>query len=150
MIGSIFRLNNINRNDDQIWIIKMTLCNDDEHDLKQVLMYMKQQINSEQTNLRTFAKLLWEMGKFDLAEKYFNRLLQELSLNDTLHISLYEDLGKLASQRGDYDMSMKWRQKLLTFKEENPSASNVSVNKTNNSIILSLKKSLKIQEGETG
>ncbi|CAF4287003.1 unnamed protein product, partial [Adineta steineri] len=26
MIGSIFRLNNINRNDDQIWIIKMTLC----------------------------------------------------------------------------------------------------------------------------
>ncbi|CAF4138303.1 unnamed protein product, partial [Adineta steineri] len=105
MIGSIFRLNNINRDDkDQIWIIKMTLCNDNQHDLKQVLMYMKQQIESEETNLRTLGKLLWEMGKLDLAEKYLNRLLQELPPNDLLHISLYEDLGKLASQRGDYDM----------------------------------------------
>ncbi|CAF1338406.1 unnamed protein product [Adineta steineri] len=134
MIGSIFRLDNIYRKDDQLWIIKMTLCNDDEHDLKQALMYMKQQINNEETDLQTLGKLLWEMGKIDLTEKYFNRLLQELSLNDPLHISLYEDLGKLASQRGDYHMSMKWRQKLLTFKEENPSASNVSVNKINNSI----------------
>ncbi|CAF1418416.1 unnamed protein product [Adineta steineri] len=134
MIGSIFRLNNISRNDDQIWIIKMTLCNDDEHDLKQVLMYMKQQIENEETNLRTLGNVLWEMGKFDLAEKYLIRSLKELASNDPLHISLYEDLGKLASQRGDYDMSMKWRQKLLAFKKENPLATNVSVNKTNNSI----------------
>ncbi|CAF1031891.1 unnamed protein product [Adineta steineri] len=134
MIGSIFRLNNIKRNGDQIWIIKMTLCNDNEHDLKQVLMYMKQQIENEEINLRTLGNVLWEMGKFDLAEKYFIRLLKQLPSDDPLHISLYEDLGKLASQRGAYDMSMKWRQKLLTFKEENLLATNASVNKTNNSI----------------
>ncbi|CAF1439571.1 unnamed protein product, partial [Adineta steineri] len=134
MIGSIFRLNSINRNDDQIWIIKMTLCNDNEHDLKQVLMYMKEQIESGETNLRILGKLLWEMGKFDLAEKYLTRLLKELPSNDPLHISLYEDLGKLASQRGDFDMSMKWRQKLLRFKEENPLSTSISVNKTNDSI----------------
>ncbi|CAF4106763.1 unnamed protein product, partial [Adineta steineri] len=68
------------------------------------------------------------------AQKYFTRSLEKLSPNDPLHISLYEDLGKVASQRGDYDMSMEWRQKLLTFKEENPLATNVSTNKTNNSI----------------
>ncbi|CAF0776970.1 unnamed protein product [Adineta steineri] len=134
MIGSIFRLNNINRNDDQIWIIKMTLCNDDEHDLKQVFMYMKRQIESGEMHLRILGNVLWEMGKFDLAEKYFTRSLQQLSSKDPLRISLYEDLGKLASQRGDYDMSMKWRQKLLTFKEENPLATNVYVNKINNAI----------------
>ncbi|CAF0877888.1 unnamed protein product [Adineta steineri] len=134
MIGSIFRLNNIYRNDDQIWIVEMTLCNDDEHDLKQVLMHMKQQINNEETNLRILGNVLWEMGKFDLAEKYFIRSLKQLSSNDPLHISLYEDLGKLASQRGDYDLSMEWRQKLLTFKKENLLATNISVNKTNNSI----------------
>ncbi|CAF4147861.1 unnamed protein product, partial [Adineta steineri] len=135
MIGSIFRLNSINLDDkDQIWIIKMTLCNDDEHGLKQVLMYMKQQINSDETNLRTLGNILWEMGKLDLAEKYFTRSLKELPWNDPLHISLYEGLGKLASQRGDYDMSMKWRQKLLTFKEENPLATDASTNKTSNSI----------------
>ncbi|CAF0899531.1 unnamed protein product [Adineta steineri] len=134
MIGSIFRLGNIDRNDDQIWIIKMTLCNDDEHDLKQVLMYMKQQIKSGEMNFRILGNVLWEMGKFDLAEKYFTRSLQQLPSNDSLHISLYEDLGKLTSQKGDYDMSVQWRQKLLTFKEKNPSATNVNVNKTNNSI----------------
>ncbi|CAF0805933.1 unnamed protein product [Adineta steineri] len=134
MIGSIFRLNYINRNDDQIWIIKMTLCNDDEHDLKQVLMYMKQQIESSEMNLRILGNVLWEMGKFDLAEEYFIRSLKQLPQNDPLYISLYEDLGKLASQRGDYDMSVKWRQKLLAFKEENSLTINVSTNKTNNSI----------------
>ncbi|CAF0847220.1 unnamed protein product [Adineta steineri] len=138
MIGSIFRLNNIYRNDDQIWIIKMTLCNDDEHDLKQVLMYMKQQIDSDETNLRTLGNILWEMGKFDLAEEYFIRSLKQLPPNDPLYISLYEDLGKLASQRGDYDMSVKWCQKLLACKEENSLTINVSTNKTNNSIAQSL------------
>ncbi|CAF1381323.1 unnamed protein product [Adineta steineri] len=119
MIGSIFRLNNINRNDDQIWIIKMTLCNDDEHDLKRVLMHMKQQIKSEETNLRTLGKLLWKM---------------ELPSNDPLLSDLYEDLGELTSQTGDYDMSVQWHKKLLIFKEENPLATNVSTNKTNDSI----------------
>ncbi|CAF0925937.1 unnamed protein product [Adineta steineri] len=42
---SIFRLNNINRNDDKIRIIKITLCNNDEHDLKQVLIYMYETTN---------------------------------------------------------------------------------------------------------
>ncbi|CAF1097868.1 unnamed protein product [Adineta steineri] len=134
MIGSIFRLNSIDRNDDQIWIIKMTLCNDDEHDLKQVLMYMKQQIENEETNLQTLGKLLCEMGEFDLAEKYLTRLLNQLPSNDPLHISLYEDLAKLASQRRKLNMSIEWRQKLLIFKEENPLSTNVSVNETNNTI----------------
>ncbi|CAF1065659.1 unnamed protein product [Adineta steineri] len=134
MIGSIFRLNSISHDNDNIWIIKMTLYNDDEHDLKQVLMYMKQQIENEQTNLRTLGNVLWEMGEFDLAEKYLTRLLKQLPSNDPLHISLYEDLGKLASQGRKLDMSMKWRQKLLTFKKENPLATNSSINKTNNSI----------------
>ncbi|CAF3699654.1 unnamed protein product [Adineta steineri] len=134
MIGSIFRLNNINRNDDQIWIIKMTLCNDDEHDLKQVLMYMKHQINSEETNLRTLGKLLWKMGKLDLAEKYFNRLLQELPSNDPLVSSLYEDLGELASQTGNYDMSVQWHQKSLAIKNKNQLTVNPTIKNTHTSI----------------
>ncbi|CAF0834236.1 unnamed protein product [Adineta steineri] len=133
MSGSIFRLNNIHRNGDQVWIIKMTLCNDDEHDLKQVLMHMKQQIGNEETNLRTLGKLLWEMGEFDLAEKYLTRSLKELPPNDPLHIRLYEDLGILASQRVDYDASVKWRQKLLTFKEQNKLTTDSNIDEANKS-----------------
>jgi len=119
MLGSIFRLNSINRGDNQVWIIRMTLCSDDENDLKQVLMYMKQQIGSGETNLRILGKVLWEMGKLDLAGKYFSRLLEQLPSSDPLLSSLYEDLGKLASQTGDYDMSMQWHQKSLAIKNKN-------------------------------
>jgi tetratricopeptide (TPR) repeat protein len=134
MLGSIFRLESINRNDNQIWIIRMTLCSDDEHDLKQVLMYMKQQIGSGETNLRILGKILSEMGKFDLAETYYNRLLKELSPNDLLLGNLYEDLGKLASQRGDYDMSVQWHQKSLAIKNTNQLRDNLNVGERNNSI----------------
>ncbi|CAF3799121.1 unnamed protein product [Rotaria sp. Silwood1] len=59
MVGSIFRLNSVSRSsDDPVWIIRMTLCNENEHDLKQVLMYMKQQLEDGETNLRTLGKLL--------------------------------------------------------------------------------------------
>jgi tetratricopeptide (TPR) repeat protein len=57
------------------------------------------------------------MGKLDLAEKYFKRLLNELSPNDPLILNLYEDLGEIASQTGDYDMSIQWHQKYLEVKK---------------------------------
>ncbi|CAF3912977.1 unnamed protein product, partial [Adineta steineri] len=136
MLGCIFRLDSISRDNKNVWIIKMTLCNDDEHNLKQVLMHMKQQIENEETNLRTLGKLLWKMGKLDLAEKYFNRFLKELPSNDPLLSSLYEDLGELASQRGDYNMSVQWHQKSLAIKNKNQLTVNPTNEIINNSIDL--------------
>ncbi|CAF3916454.1 unnamed protein product [Rotaria sp. Silwood1] len=120
MLGSIFRLDNIDySNDNQVWIIRMTLCSEKEHDLKNVLMSMKQQLGTGETNLRTLGKVLWEMGKFDLAEQCFTRLLKELPPNDPLLGDLYEDLGKIASHAGDYDKSVQWHQKSLALKNPN-------------------------------
>ncbi|CAF2075378.1 unnamed protein product [Rotaria magnacalcarata] len=117
MLGSIFRLNSVNRSsDNQVSIIRMTLCSENEHDLKHVLMYMKHQLGGGETNLQTLGKVLWEMGKLDLAEKYFNRLLKQLPSNDPLLTNLYEDLGRLASQSGQYDISLQWHQKSLRLK----------------------------------
>ncbi|CAF3583241.1 unnamed protein product [Rotaria socialis] len=128
MIGSIFRLKSIKRDENQVWIIQMTLCNDDEHDLKQVLTYMKQQIGSGETNLRTLGKVLCRMGKFDLAEKYLKRLLKELPSNHPLISSVYEDLGQLASQTGHFNMSVQWHQKSLAFKNEIELSTNSNIN----------------------
>ena len=117
MLGSIFLLESINLNADRIWIIRMTLSNDDEHDLKQVLNDMKKQNGNGETNLRILGKILWDMGEHDLAEKYFIRLLKQLQGNDPLRIELYEDLGKLSSQRKNSDKSMYSRKKVSAFKE---------------------------------
>lgn len=118
MIGSIFRVESIRSNDTKIWIIRMSLCSDEEHDLKQVLFYMKAQIGDGETNLRTLGRFLWKMGNFDLAEKYFLRLLDELESDDPLRSTLYEDLGELAALRGDYDMSIQYQQKSLRLKND--------------------------------
>ena len=34
-------------------------------------MDMKQEIGNGETNLRTLGRILWELGKLDLAEKYY-------------------------------------------------------------------------------
>ncbi|CAF2096809.1 unnamed protein product [Rotaria magnacalcarata] len=128
MIGSIFRLKSIKRDENQVWIIQMTLCSDDENDLKQVLTYMKKQIGSGETNLRTLGKVLCRMGKFDLADKYFKRLLKELPSNHPLISSVYEDLGQLASQTGHFDMSVQWHQKSLALKNEIELSTNSNIN----------------------
>ncbi len=134
MIGSIFRFKSINCNDDHVWIIGMSLCSDDEYDLKQVLLHMKQQIGYEETNLRTLEKVLWKMGKHDLAEKYFKRLLNELSSSDHLLCNLYKDLDELASQTSDYDMIIQWHQKFSEVKKQNKLAFKTNSNTTNNFI----------------
>ncbi|CAF4376995.1 unnamed protein product [Rotaria sp. Silwood2] len=117
MLGSIFRLTDIDRSEsDQVSIVKMTLCSENAHDLKQILLYIKQQLGSGETNLRTLGKVLWKMGEFDLAEQYFTRLLKEAPPNDDLLGTLYEDLALLASQTRDYMKSVQWYEKSLKLK----------------------------------
>ncbi|CAF1143683.1 unnamed protein product [Rotaria sp. Silwood1] len=119
MLGSIFRLKSIHRSgDSQVWVIRMVLCSDNEHELKHVLMDMKQQFGSGKMDLRTLGTLLSEMSKFDLAEKYFIRLLEQLPLDDPLLYDLYQDLGKFASQAGNFDKCMEWRQKAIGLKQQ--------------------------------
>lgn len=118
MLGSIFRLEDVNGINDQMSVVRLTLCSDDQHDLKQVLQFMKQDIGYGETNLRTFGKVLCKMGKFDLAEKYLRRLLDELSKNDPLRCELYKDLSDLSSLRQDFDKMLEWQQKTLMFQKE--------------------------------
>ncbi|CAF4741087.1 unnamed protein product [Rotaria sp. Silwood2] len=82
-------------------------------------MDMKQLLGSGETDIRTLGRQLSEMSKFDLAEKYLIRLVQQLSFNDPLLGDLYQELGKLASQVGNLDKSMKWRQKAIALKKQN-------------------------------
>ncbi|CAF1925305.1 unnamed protein product [Rotaria magnacalcarata] len=117
MPGSIFRLHSIDRDDRHIWIVKMSLCGDGEHSLKHVLGDIKKQIGIEESNLCTLGKMLWKIGKLDLAKMYYNRCLSELSDNDPLFLTAYEDLADITSQLHDYDEFVYWRQKLLNFKD---------------------------------
>lgn len=119
MLGSIFRLESVQWNDkDTAWIIHMTLYDDNKHKLAEVLADMKKQLGDGETNLHTLGKLLWTMGKSDLAEEYFVRLLNMSSSNKQLSLNLCEDLAQIASIKYNLDKAIEWRQKALEFKQQ--------------------------------
>lgn len=117
MFGSIFRVNSIEHENERVWVIRMTLCSDEEHDLQQILAHMKRQNGSGVTNLRTLGEILSTMGEFTLAEYYYSRFVDQLSSDDPQRVTLYEDLAKTASQKRNFDGSIKWQRKALEFKQ---------------------------------
>ncbi len=127
MLGCIFRIVNVSCDDDHIWIVRMTLCGDDDHDLKKVLLHMKQQLGSEEPNFRTLGKIVWTMGKFDLAQEFYHRLLNELPPDDPLLKSVYEDLAEITSQNHDYDISIQWRHKVVELMERTPPIHHINI-----------------------
>jgi hypothetical protein len=84
MIGCTFRLIDVRRNDDQIWMIEMKLCGDEENKLKNLFDHMRKEYGcgENEVNLRSSGDVVRRMGKFDLAEKMYHRLLKELSPDD--------------------------------------------------------------------
>ncbi|CAF1195107.1 unnamed protein product [Adineta steineri] len=119
MPGSIFRLNSVIRDDqNQVWIIGMCLCSDDEHDLKHILVDMKNEIGNGETNLCILGKVVRRMGHFDLAKKYYYRCLDELSQNDPLVLTVYKDLAEIASQQKDYEEYLRLRHIIAKIKEK--------------------------------
>jgi tetratricopeptide (TPR) repeat protein len=119
MIGCTFRLIDVGRDDDdQIWMIRMKLCGDDEHELKNLFNHMKKQYGcgEDEVDLRSFGNVLQKMGKFDLAEKMYHRFLKELPPNDPSLSNLYWSLGNVTSDKGNYDMSLQWFHKSLESK----------------------------------
>ncbi|CAF2063146.1 unnamed protein product [Rotaria magnacalcarata] len=115
--GTIFRLNSVSRTEQQLWSIGMSLCDENENELNDVQAQLMDQIGTGETNLWIWGKLLWKMGKFDLAEKYYYRFYNELPPNDPLIRNVCEDLADLAAHRSDLDMSIEWRKKSLQKKQ---------------------------------
>ncbi|CAF3773040.1 unnamed protein product [Rotaria sp. Silwood1] len=117
MLGSIFQLIDT-RSDDQLWLIRMKLCGDKDHTWKPVFEQMKNQYGGRdgQTDLLSFGSVLSDMGKYNDAEKYFRRLLNELPHDHNGIADCYHNLGEIALEKGDYDVSLEWFYKSLEIK----------------------------------
>ncbi len=114
MFGSIFRVVRV-QDIEPTRIIEMSLCDDDDQDVQEVLKYMQKQNGKGETNLQTLGKLMWQMGYYDLAKEYYSRFLNDLQPKDALQLSVYNDLAIIESQNGNYDGSMEWKRKALEF-----------------------------------
>jgi tetratricopeptide (TPR) repeat protein len=121
MVGSVFRLVDINRDDDeQLWVVRIKLCGDDEYKWNDVLDELKKEYGGDgnEINLCFFGDVLRRMGKYDQAEKAYRRLLNELPANDSSLVHLYRSLGILYRTKGEYDSSLQWFHKALNIQTQ--------------------------------
>ena len=134
MPGSFFRLVSISYDKNKKCIIRMTLCNDDEPDLKQLFENMREEFGYGETNLLPLGVILRDMGKFDLAEKYLLRMLKKLPANDPLLDALYPTLGLVAKDKGNFNKCLYWFRKSLKVYTVTRPSDYVSIGDTYNTI----------------
>ncbi|CAF3028586.1 unnamed protein product [Rotaria sp. Silwood2] len=113
MLGSVFRLNGVNMDDNKIWRLKMSLCSENDCDLKNIFHHMTNQYSLKNTRLTLFASVLIDMANFDDAEKYLRRLLQQMVIHSIDIYKSYHALGKVLFEKGDYKQSLEYYQKTL-------------------------------------
>lgn len=111
MFGSIFRVQSVNREAGSTYTIKMSLCDDDDQDVKEILKYMQEQNGPGATTLFTLAKLVWTMSHYSLAERYYESFLENLQPDDPRRLSVYEDMAAIKSQQGNFDAGLEWQRR---------------------------------------
>lgn len=118
MLGSIFRIVKVYRSDDQLWTIRMMLCSGNDHGLKPIFEQMTNTYggNNKEKDIISLSHVLFNMGKYDYAEKYINRLLNDLPEDHEDVAYCYSLLGDLAKNRDDLDTSLTWHSKSLEIK----------------------------------
>ncbi|CAF5159639.1 unnamed protein product, partial [Rotaria sp. Silwood1] len=121
MLGSVFKISSVSRNDNEnIWIIKLQLSSQEENDLKLIFEYMKNEIPKE-TNLLSLGNIYYHMGKYFEAERYFNKILDSLSENDEDVAGCYSNLGMIAyCGHGDYKKAYVNYSKALELELKKP------------------------------
>ncbi|CAF1620697.1 unnamed protein product [Rotaria magnacalcarata] len=111
----------------------MSLCGD-KHGSKKLYEFMRKEYDIEETNLLSFRNVLRSIGQFDHAEKYYRRLLNELSGDDPLLAHAYYNLGLADILKGDYESSLKHYKAVLKIATNNHSSDHVIIAKTHNGI----------------
>ncbi|CAF2385909.1 unnamed protein product [Rotaria sp. Silwood2] len=80
---SIFEIKNTTFSDSMhMWIIDLELCDDDVYELNQVYQSDKASVFDQHSSL-SLAAVILRMNLFDKAKKYYQRLLDEGSINDS-------------------------------------------------------------------
>jgi len=113
MIGSIFRIVEVQHDENQICIIRLVLCSENDHDLKNAFEHLKKEYNAkEKIDLFSFGHVLCDMGNFDDAKKFYLRFLDDIPSDDKDLATCYQALGDVAIDKGDCDLSLEWYERL--------------------------------------
>ncbi|CAF1420735.1 unnamed protein product [Didymodactylos carnosus] len=108
-LGSVFRLQNVMFDEREgLWCVKLTLCNEDDKDMKEMYEHQKQSVGEgdEQASLLSLGRVLYEIGDRQKAKQYYTRVLDELSDDDTNVAVCRRRLGEISASQGEYDVAL--------------------------------------------
>jgi len=112
-IGTIFRIESVEQYTDNIWLVKLILCEDEINLIKDELIdELKSEIN-ETADILTLAKFLFEMDDLDKAEEFYNLMLNELPSDHPDRITIKNDLGGIYREKGEYLQALKSHKQAL-------------------------------------
>lgn len=111
MAGAMFRIISMTLDGDkQVWIADLSMCSDNEHDLKEVFdHYKRSSVLTEGVDFVLLGNLLTEMGQTDKAEILYKKQLS-INADDTLALS---GLGQVAIAQEQLDLAMIYHQQAL-------------------------------------
>lgn len=114
-IGSLHRVENVFRTENNIWEIKMKLCSEFESNLRNTLEYLRTEIRicGHEEKRLLFARRLLAMNRLDETESHLTFLYKKLPPDHNDAAMLYTTFGELSFEKDDLDNSLKWHQKAL-------------------------------------
>ena len=103
-LGATFQINAI-----------LTLCSEDNFELKDLMKQMKGEVISGITSIGSW---LVRQGEYKQAENYLERILMNPLINKYEIISCYRALGNAASGQKEYDKALQYYKPMLQLLEE--------------------------------
>ncbi|CAF4182486.1 unnamed protein product, partial [Rotaria sordida] len=117
--GTIFKIQNVHKdkNSDNIDIIQLELCSEEDPELCEIILHWTKQIETE-TNETSLGWLIMQTGHLDKAAKFYETLYKRLPHNDPLIVDCYYGLGNCNQNAGHYNEAIALHTDALKIAEE--------------------------------
>ncbi|CAF3375647.1 unnamed protein product [Rotaria socialis] len=112
MAASNFRIDTVHYGEDHMWIVRMTLVDNDSpnwKDFSQRIDIMEKNVGG--LNLASFGTIMRCMGHVSRAKSYCSCLFDQLSLSNPLTAVVCFELAEIALSEGDSDANKSWYRK---------------------------------------
>ncbi|CAF0975624.1 unnamed protein product [Adineta steineri] len=125
MLGCIFKIDQLEfSKSEQCWIANLSLCSEDNFELKDLMKQTKSDIGDDITSLGC---LLNRRGDHEQAMNYYLQLLSEPSTEQLDRARCYYGLGGAATALGQYDQALEYHSKELEIHKKRSNRTNIAL-----------------------
>ena len=131
---SIFRIVDVKEIEDRIWMIELTLTSNHDEQVRCLTELLKEETQQSIGWLK-LPEFMSNVRDFDQAKQLYYSLLQLIPENDVLKIGrIYNELGNIDDQLGDYASALVFYQKAIEIRQEYLPANHRSLSVSYNNI----------------